>query len=206
MHIGIDFDNTIVSYDSVFHRVATERGLVPPGVAPTKLEVRNWLRAAGQEDVWTELQGYVYGARMSDADAYPGAIAFFRWARKTGVPVSIISHRTREPFLGPRYDLHEAARTWVKTFLCDGAPLVPPERVHFETTKETKLRRIGEAVVTHFIDDLPEILLADSFPTGVEPILFDPDGHHVDAGSALFRARSWDEIHQYVAAGWKAAF
>jgi len=27
--IGVDFDNTIVCYDALFHRVARERGLAP---------------------------------------------------------------------------------------------------------------------------------------------------------------------------------
>src|SRR4051812_19996134 len=110
MRIGIDFDNTIVNYDSVFYRVALEQNLVPPTVAPTKLAVRNWLRQVGKEDLWTEMQGYVYGSRMNDAEAYPGALAFLTWAQTCGIPVSIISHKTKHPFLGPRYDLHEAAR------------------------------------------------------------------------------------------------
>ena len=97
MHIGIDFDNTIVNYDRVFHRVAIERGLVPPSLAPTKLEVRNWLRAADKEDLWTEMQGYVYGARMNDAETYPGVIAFLRWARGAGVPISIRSASVTKP-------------------------------------------------------------------------------------------------------------
>ena len=29
MILGVDFDNTIVAYDSLFHRVALERGLIP---------------------------------------------------------------------------------------------------------------------------------------------------------------------------------
>ena len=29
MRIGIDFDNTIVSYDTLFHKVAVEQGAVP---------------------------------------------------------------------------------------------------------------------------------------------------------------------------------
>src|SRR5262245_29862097 len=107
MRIGVDFDNTIVNYDSVFHRVAVEQDLVPPTVAPTKLAVRDWFRGAGKEDVWTQLQGYVYGPRMNDAEAYQGAFSFLSWARDSGIPVSIISHKTKHPFMGPRYDLHE---------------------------------------------------------------------------------------------------
>ena len=64
MHIGIDFDNTIVGYDSLFHRAALERGLIPPDLPATKSRVRDHLRRAGREDAWIELQGCVYGARL----------------------------------------------------------------------------------------------------------------------------------------------
>jgi hypothetical protein len=40
------------------------------------------LRALGKEDVWTELQGYVYGARMAEAEAYPGVLDFMCWGAR----------------------------------------------------------------------------------------------------------------------------
>lgn len=179
MRISIDFDNTIVNYDGVFHRVAVEQGIAPQALAPNKIAVRNWLREADKEDLWTEMQGYVYGARMDDAEAYPGVLAFFSWAKTSGIPVSIISHKTKHPFLGPRYDLHDAARKWIETFLRDDAGLlIAPENVYFETTKDAKWARIASTSSTHFIDDLPEILLADAFPASAKRILFDPDHHH----------------------------
>ena len=87
MLIGIDFDNTIVSYDTLFHKVAREQGVVPDTTPQNKVAVRDHLRTIGKEDVWTEMQGYVYGARMEEAEAYPGVIDFFRWARAFGLPL-----------------------------------------------------------------------------------------------------------------------
>jgi FMN phosphatase YigB (HAD superfamily) len=198
MHIGIDFDNTIVSYDGVFHRVALEQGIVPPTIDPTKLAVRDWLREAGKEDLWTELQGYVYGAKMAYAEAYPGVLDFLSWARSAGIPVSIISHKTQQPFLGPRYDLHAAARTWIETFLRDDAGLfVELENVYFETTKESKWARIASTASTHFIDDLPEILFAEAFPAGVKRILFDPENHYGPFGDTTVVVRCWKDISHY---------
>ena len=51
MIVGVDFDNTIVAYDALFHRVASERGLIPATVAATKIAVRDALRASGQEAI-----------------------------------------------------------------------------------------------------------------------------------------------------------
>jgi hypothetical protein len=177
VRIGVDFDNTIVSYDSVFHRVAFERGLVPIDLPPTKLGVRDHLRRSGREELWTEMQGYVYGTRMDEAAAYPGAIEFFSWARDAGIGLSIISHKTRRPFLGPEYDLHEAARGWVRKFLmAPPRPLIDESCVYFELTKEDKLARISSENLDYFIDDLPEILTASGFPARTAGLLFDPEG------------------------------
>lgn len=197
MLIGIDFDNTIVSYDTLFHKVAIEQGVVPGATPRTKVAVRDHLRAIGKEDIWTEMQGYVYGARMGEAEAYPGAIDFLRWARAAHVPVCVVSHKTLHPFIGPKYDLHQAARGWIDTHLLDeqGA-LVAPDRVFFELTKEAKWSRIAAAGCDSFIDDLPEILLAPAFPQGVSRILFDPEGHHT-AEAELPRMVNWGDIRRH---------
>jgi hypothetical protein len=199
MLIGIDFDNTIAAYDVLFHRVAVEKGLVPGDLSPTKLAVRGHLREAGREDDWTELQGYVYGPRMAEAAFFPGVLDFFRWAGEQGLKVAIVSHRTRHPFLGPKYDLHEAARNWIDTCLTKSG-LIAPESVFFELTKAEKLSRIEVLGCTHFIDDLPEILLADHFPKSTAPLLFDPDQHHAQPGLTAFA--SWAAISNHFERLW----
>jgi len=193
MRIGVDFDNTVVDYDALFHKVAVEQGAVPAELPPTKLAVRGHLRAVGREEIWTEMQGYVYGARMDEAVAYPGVLDFFRWARDNDVAIHIISHKTRHPFLGPRYDLHEAARRWVASHL---AELIPAGAVFFELTKEEKLRRIGAVTCGWYIDDLPEILLDAAFPPQAVKILFDPETHHAQP-LPLLKMSNWTEILRY---------
>lgn len=202
MRIGLDFDNTIVSYDALFHRIAREGGLVPEAIAVSKVSVRDHLRKIGREEAWTEMQGTVYGGRMAEAEAFPGVKAFLAWARSNGIPVSIVSHKTRHPFLGTQYDLHAAARAWIAASLRDEAgPLVADTDVHFELTKDEKLARIGALGCDIYVDDLPEILLAPGFPSGTRPLLFDPDDHHADAG--LQRARAWDAIREQVEELWR---
>ncbi len=196
MRIGIDFDNTIVSYDALFHKVALEQGLVPPETPVNKVAVRDHLRRIGQEDRWTEMQGYVYGARMDEALAYEGVIDFIRRAGTLGHQVIIISHKTRHPFLGPQYDLHAAARSWIERHLLwNGQALLPDERIFFELTKQEKLARIAACGCDSFIDDLPEILLADGFPAQTARLLFDPEGHHgAFAADGLPIFRDWQQL------------
>jgi hypothetical protein len=192
MMIGLDFDNTLVRYDEVFHDEAVARGLIPADVPAVKEQVRDRLRRDGREDAWTELQGWTYGPGMAKAKAFPGVREFLTACRARGVAVRIISHRTRKPFLGPAHDLHAAAREWLKQsgFLGPDTD-IRPEDVYFEETKPAKLARIAEQGCTHFIDDLPEFLSMPGFPAGVERLLFDPAGGH--AGEPFPRLRSWDE-------------
>jgi len=196
MHFGIDFDNTIVCYDALFHRVCVERGLIPPEIPVNKSDVRNYLRRIGNEAAWTEMQGYVYGARMSEAAPYPGVMEFFAACREAGKPVSIISHKTRHPFLGPQYDLQQAAQNWLEQQdFFDPARLgLPRANVFFELTKEAKLARIASSGVSHFVDDLPEFLAAPGFPGGVQRILFDPNNLYAE--EKFTRAQSWAQIKE----------
>jgi len=197
MRIGLDFDNTIVSYDALFHKVAVERGAIPADLPGTKIAVREYLRASGREDLWTEMQGHVYGARMDEAAAYPGALEFLKWAAGQAA-VFIISHKTRYPFAGARHDLHQAARSWVERHLKDGElALVRPENVFFELTQKEKIERIRTTACRYYVDDLPEILLSPDFPADAERILFDPEGHHRGNAGPLRPARSWQDLLRY---------
>jgi hypothetical protein len=201
MRLGLDFDNTIVRYDGLFHRVALEAGLIPPDLPISKVSVRDHLRRNGKEDAWIEMQGYVYGARMSEADMYPGVSEFLSWARSHRLPTSIVSHKTRYPFSGPKYDLHRASREWVDARLRDEAgPLVEPTSVFFELTKREKVARIAGLGCAVFIDDLPEIFEEPGFPKQAVPILFDPDSHHSD--SNVQRLGSWGELRGIVEQRW----
>lgn len=196
MRIGIDFDNTIVSYDALFHKVAREQDLVPPETPLNKVAVRDHLRGIGQEDRWTEMQGYVYGVRMVEALAYEGVIEFIRRAKAAGHAITIVSHKTRHPFLGPQYDLHVAARTWIERhMLWQGRMLLPTENIFFELTKQEKLARIAACGCDAFIDDLPEILLAEDFSANTARLLFDPEDRYANATvDGLHAFRSWQQL------------
>lgn len=195
MRIGIDFDNTIVSYDALFHQVAMEQGHIDRSVPVSKGHVRDVMRQAGREPEWTAMQGLVYGARMAEAAPFPGVQEFFRQARTRGIELVIVSHKTRHPFAGPPYDLHAAALGWLEVQgFFEAADLgLGRDRVHLMPTKEGKLARIGELACDAFIDDLPEILSESGFPAGVERLLFDPSGRHrVPADWRSYR--SWSAL------------
>ena len=50
MILGIDFDNTIIKYDELFHKIACEKDLISSELPKQKNAVRDFLRTAGVED------------------------------------------------------------------------------------------------------------------------------------------------------------
>lgn len=193
MKVGVDFDNTIVCYDGVFYRAAIERHLIPLDTPMDKNSIRDHLRGQDREDLWTELQGYVYGLCMEYAEPYTGVMDFFKKCKLRGLSVFIVSHRTRYPYIGEKYDLHRSAYEWLfKKGLIGPSGILSPEEVFMEVTAKDKIKRIWELGCDVFIDDLPEFLNREDFPESTKRILFDPRDSFCN--SNFLRAKSWEEI------------
>jgi hypothetical protein len=200
MHIGLDFDNTIVLYDRAFHRRALAAGLIGPGVPARKREVRDAVRrGAGGDPAWTELQGVVYGRAMGEAEPAPGVEKFLAACRAAAVRVSIISHKTEYPVIGERVNLRDAARGWLAARSFSARFGIAAADILFVGTLAEKLAAIGERGCTHFVDDLPEVLGHPAFPAGVARILFAPGGAEAPPGVVGFR--TWEQIGGHLLGG-----
>ena len=193
MLVGVDFDNTIVNYDALFHRLAVERGLAPADLPPTKRSVK----AALSPEDWGLLQAAAYGERIAEATAFPGAVEFFRHARERGVECAIISHKTERPLAGPDIDLRAAALDWMRGVGIVGE-LLGEERVHFGATPLDKVEHVRRLGCTHFVDDHVDFLTEPEFPAGVVRILFDPAAEHARVPVGLERATAWTEVEGLV--------
>jgi hypothetical protein len=197
MHVGLDFDNTIVTYDRLFHRAALDRGLIAAGVPQRKRDVRDAIRRLPRgEEAWTELQGVVYGRRMPEAEPAPGVESFLHACSAAGVRVSIISHKTEFPAIGERVSLRDAARAWLASQGLAARHGIDPADVMFLGTLAEKLAAIAERGCTHFVDDLVEVLGHPAFPAGVERILYAPAGGELPRGVVAFD--SWEGIRGHL--------
>jgi 5'(3')-deoxyribonucleotidase len=141
---------------------------------------------------------------MKDAPAFPGVGEFIGRCRHWGVEVCVISHKTREPFSGPKYDLQQAARDWLSDFFRNIGLQADPPRVFLELTKQAKMERIRAEGCTHFVDDLPEFLGEAAFPANVQRVLFDPAGTAAPDGRFI-RADSWPAIERIILCSKKMA-
>jgi len=195
MRIGIDFDNTIISYDAVFLSAAIARGLVGRGFAGAKRSVRDAIRLLPDgEHSWQRLQGYVYGQGIVEAVMFDGLDSFLRRCRRDGHTVVIVSHKTEYGHFDPaRINLREAALGWMRDrgFFADDGFAVRRGDVYFESSRAGKLHRIGTLGCTHFIDDLREVLDDPEFPAGAAKILL---SHDIDEPLPYPVFSNWREI------------
>jgi len=201
MIIGVDFDNTLVTYDEVMYRVALERSLIHAAVPKNKKDIRDMIRLSSDgEDAWTKLQAEVYGPRMAEAQLVPGVVEFFDLCRRNRITTFIISHKTeyaKFDFTGT--NLRLAALEWMRAhefFDLKGINLNIHD-VYFGATRAEKIRYIIDLGCTHFIDDLEEVFLDESFPPAVEKILFAPTTQNVQ-GDDYFVFQDWKGICEHI--------
>lgn len=174
MKIGIDFDNTLVQYDDLFYKIAIEKDLIPLDLRRKKTSIRDYLNKKDQGHLFTELQGEVYGKRITEATPTPGSIKAIKMLVAKGFDIKIISHKTKFPYLGHKYNLHDAAMSWLdsnKYFLPSEINL-KEENVFFNTSRDKKIELIHKFKCDYFIDDLPDIL--DSLSNDIKKILYYP--------------------------------
>jgi phosphoserine phosphatase len=201
--IGIDFDNTIVSYDELMYRTALDRGLITNDVERTKRAVRDRIRQMPDGEVeWQKLQALVYGPLMADARPTDGAEEFIRWCRTSGMSVFIVSHKTEyASYDVTRTNLRDAALDWMTTrrfFESDGLDL-RREAVYFESTRADKIARIEAIGCSHFVDDLEEVFLEAAFPTNVHKILFSPGASELSGPhSSAAVLPTWRAVREFV--------
>ena len=175
MIVGFDFDNTIISYEKLFKKIAYKKKLVPKNIKSNKSAIKEYLIKKNKEKEWTILQGEVYGRYIMDAKIYIGVKKIMSSLSKNEIKFYIISHKTKFPYLGKKINLHMAAKKWInKNLLRNNNSInLSIKDVFFENTIKKKISRINKLRCNIYVDDLTKILKL--LPKGVMKILFTPN-------------------------------
>ena len=196
--IGLDFDNTLVRYDDLFHKLATEKKLIDNKTPADKVEIRNYLREQGQDEEFTLLQGEVYGGRILEADPAEGMLDALKKLKEQEKKMVIISHKTRYPYRGPAYDLRDMAMKWLEKYQVKDILDNKKTRmsIYFADSKEEKIRMIEKLGCDYYIDDLIEILQA--IPKRIFKIHYNPTMNEVeskkDNNLSIKTMRAWKDL------------
>ncbi len=195
--IGIDFDNTIISYDEIMHKFAVQWDFIEADSAKSKKEIRDKIRLLPDGEMkWQKLQAVVYGTEIEQASLTDGVLLFFKECKKNEIPLYVISHKTEFASFDKTVNLRESALNWIQQNRFFDSHILSRENVYFQSTRRGKIERVKYLKCTHFIDDLEETFLEPSFPAGVKKILYVPHTKH----SFLPHVKvvsSWTEINDY---------
>jgi len=176
MKIGIDLDNTIISYDKLLYKLAVENDYICPDTRRNKKEIRDMIRKLpGGEIKWQKLQALIYGPMIDGADLINGVSDFLVFCKEKQIRVNVISHKTEYAnYDNTRTNLRITALDWMEKhdfFNTDSFGLSKID-IFFESTRKKKIEQIIKQRCTHFIDDLEETFLEPAFPSNVKKILF----------------------------------
>lgn len=197
--VGMDFDNTIISYDHLILKAAIRRGLAAEYAVPNKKALRDSIRLLPDgETSWQKIQAEIYGPEIGGAELIAGVKGFLKRCCGAGVTLHIISHKTEFA----NYDttgtnLRNAAMTWIESqnlFALSGGAL-DRAQVCFAPTQKEKVARIEALGCSHFIDDLTEVFDHPYFPAGVEKVLLDRSLATSNPAAGTFA--NWYDIMDY---------
>ena len=199
IRLGLDFDNTIINYESLFHKVAVERGLIPQKFPPHKKIIRDFLIEKEIEEEFTLIQAEVYGKRILEAKPTKNFIQSIQNINKRVefLDIFIVSHKTKNPYKGPKYDLHHAALSWLENnqFFSKSYLNFSEENVFFEISKNDKIKRIEKLNCNYFVDDLPNIL--EMINPNCKRILYDPYQDFKNENQFL-HLKDWEDLYHLI--------
>lgn len=199
--IGVDFDNTLVTYDDLIHSVAVERGLVQLGIGKSKRLIRDAIRLLPDGEVeWQKVQATVYGPRMTEARPAEGTRKFLGVCASNEIEVRIISHKTQfANYDETGTDLRQTAISWIQQygFFNHADTGLSEKDVFFASSRQQKLEQISKSGCSHFIDDLEETFLEEFFPAEVKGILYAPNPV-APLPPGVILAGDWQRITDYL--------
>ncbi len=81
-----------------------------------------------------------------------------------------MSHKTKFPYHGKKVDLHKISKNWLDKNIFNKKNKLGKCKCYFETSIKKKIERIKKLKITHFVDDLKEII--DQAPNNITKILY----------------------------------
>jgi hypothetical protein len=159
MIFGIDFDNTIVNYDLVFKSILKKEIKLKNKNLNSKKNIKSFLIKNNRLKEWKNIQSKVYSIHIFKAGVNKEILKLMKFLDNKKINFYIVSHKTLYPYVGKKINLHKLSRKWLKDNIFNKKNNFKKKyKIYFEKTKIQKIKRIKILKITHFVDDLDEIL------------------------------------------------
>ncbi|MBC8226214.1 MAG: hypothetical protein H8E74_03635 [Gammaproteobacteria bacterium] len=199
MKIGIDLDNTIISYNEAFLSIAKKQRFIDKNIYGSKQEIKEIIQNNHKgEIIWQKLQGLVYGKYIDEAKIYQGFKRFVWRCYFQNISVYVISHKTEFGHQDKEnIPLRKAALNFLKSNELitdiDGRFF---KEIHFTSTREEKIDKINEYQFDWFIDDLQEVICHKNINHTTNKILFSNTKNMLSNNSISLS--SWEQIEKRI--------
>ena len=170
MIFGFDFDNTLINYDKVFYTLAVKNKLIDSITKKDKESIKKILIKKKKIKEWIKLQSEVYSQGIDKAQPNKKLISTLQLLKKKKIKFYIVSHKTKFPYYGRKVNLHKISKDWLNNNIFNKKNRLENCKYYFETTRGKKIKRIKKLKISHFVDDLKEII--DLIPSNVVKILY----------------------------------
>ena len=188
--IGLDLDNTLIDYSKSIE-IYSKKYL---GTSYSNvIQIRNALKNQGLDIEWQVAQSWIYTEGLSYAHLGEGAVELLDVSLQNSIPIHIISHKTANtPKEFGSLDLRNPAKAWIRRNLESYG--IDLSHVHFESTRAEKIERIKKMKITHFVDDLIEVLTDRQFPKTVMKYLYNPFEESINLDPNLIVIKRLDQV------------
>ena len=170
MIFGFDFDNTLINYDKIFYTTAFKNQLIKKKIKKDKTTIKNILFKKKKIKEWIKLQSEVYSNGIHKAEPNKKLISILKLLKRKKIKFYIVSHKTKFPYYGKRINLHKISKEWLMIHIFNKKNRLGNCKYYFEPTIKKKIKRIKKLKITHFVDDLKNIL--NLIPANVVGILY----------------------------------
>ena len=196
MIIGIDLDNTIISYDRAFISTAESQGI--PVRAGNKKKLRDKIRCLENgENLWRKLQKEVYGRRFMEAEIIKGFKEFITAGKKRKAQIYIVSHKTKYLSSDKKINFRKNSLEFLRQKGFFSKPLnLAKTSIYFEASRKAKIARIRRLNCDYFIDDLEEVFADKDFPAKSVRILLGKST--ADLADSVIVIKDWYAITKYI--------
>lgn len=174
MRIGFDLDNTIICYDDCFAELGKEILTDSNEKLFSKTTLKRYLHDLNRHEDFTKIQGKAYGEYIHLAQIYDGFLPFLYELKLNGHECFIISHKTKYPISGSKFNLHEASMNFLKKRDIVNQKGIIETDVFFEQSIDKKIQKISDLKLDYFFDDLDKIFNHPLFPAYTKKYLFSP--------------------------------
>lgn len=108
----------------------------------------------------------MYTDGLNHASMNVGAWKLFEKLRSQNAGLFIVSHKTPLSAIN-KVDLIQPARIWIEENL-GNIPELRMDHVFFEQSRTLKVKRIASLGLTHYVDDLLEVLQEEDYPKNIK--------------------------------------